>query len=254
MLKEIAPANLSGFFARFIISKLGGKAMECVDPNAQNVDVIIESLRQNIKPDNSKVVTGRLFARKPDRAKLTDFTEQAELLADALQRSLVIEGITMAKAREMTIEKTVELCRNSTRSDLVKSILAATKFDSPKEVVAKYVVEGTVEEKERQILQFRAQNKRGFNKGRGQYKNQKSNNGYQKNGQNYNSNNNSYFHNRNKSRGTGRGRGNYNNNYNHNQSQQYVRFTENLQGPSQDGRAGQQQPNQPVFIPFEHQN
>lgn len=211
MLKEIVPANLEAFFAKFVKSKLEGKAEESIPDNPQNVDVIIASLRQHIKPDNSKVVAGRLLALRPDRAKLTDFTEQAEMLADALQRSLIIEGITQSKAREMTIEKTVELCRNSTRSDLVKSILAATKFDSPKEVVAKYVVEANTEEKEKQVLQFKAQNKRGYNRGRGQYKNQKFNNGYQKNGQN-NYNNNSNFRGRNKFRGRGRGRGTYNNN------------------------------------------
>lgn len=248
MLKEIASANLGGFFAKFVISNLEARAMECVSPDAQNVDEIIASLRQYIKPDNSKVVAGRLLALRPDRARLTEFTEQAELLADAFQLSLIIEGITQAKAREMTIEKTIELCRNSTRSDLVKSILAATKFDSPKEVVAKYVVEGNTEAKEKQILQFNTQNKRGFNKGRGQYKNQKFNNVYQKNSQD-NFDNNSNFRGRNKFRGRGRGRGNYNN-Y-RNQSHQYVRFTENLPGPSQDGRAVQQHSDQPIYIPFQ---
>lgn len=253
MLKEIIPANLEAFFAKFTLSKLEGKARECVPDDVQNVDVIITCLRQHIKPDNSKVVAGRLLALRPDRAKLTDFTEQAELLADAFQRSLIIEGITHAKAREMSIEKTVELCRNSTRSDLVKSILAATKFDSPKEVVAKYVVEANTEEKEKQILQFKAQNKRGFNRGRGQYKNQKHTNGYQKNGHN-NFNNNSNSRGHNKFKGRGRGRGNYNNNnYNRNSSQQYVRYTENLPGPSQDGRAAQQS-DQQVYIPFQHPN
>lgn len=254
MLKEIVPANLEAFFAKFVKSKLEGKAEESIPDNPQNVDVIIASLRQHIKPDNSKVVAGRLLALSSDRAKLTDFTEQAEMLADALQRSLIIEGITQSKAREMTIEKTVELCRNSTRSDLVKSILAATKFDSPKEVVAKYVVEANTEEKEKQVLQFKAQNKRGYNRGRGQYKNQKFNNGYQKNGQN-NYNNNSNFRGRNKFRGRGRGRSTYNNNnYNRNSSQQYVRYTENLPGPSQDGRAAQQQSNQHIYIPFQQTN
>lgn len=249
MLKELVPANLDVFFAKFVISKLEGKAEDCISSNAQHVDEIIAALRKHIKPDNSKVIAGRLLALRPDRAKLTEFTEQAEKLADALQRSLVIEGITQEKAREMTIERTVELCRNSSRSDLVKSILAATKFDSSKEVVAKYVVEANTEEKEKQILQFRTQ-KRGFNRGRGQYKNQKFNNGYQKNGQINFTNNNSNYRGRGKFRGRGRGRGQYNN-YNRNHSQQYVRFTENLSGPSQDGRAVQQQQDQQIYIPFQ---
>lgn len=255
LLKEVVPNNLNRMFTKFVESKLEGKALDSIPQNPNSVDEIILALRTQIKPDNSKVVAGRLLALKPDRAKMSEFTEQAESLADALQRSLIIEGITQAKAREMTIERTVELCRNATRSDLVKSILAASKFDSPKEVVAKYVVEANTEEKEKQIFQFRAQNnKRGFNKNRGRFKNQKQNNynnGYNNN-RNFNNNSN-YRGGRGRYRGRGRDRGGYsNNNYQRNRPQQYVRYAENSPGPSQDGRAIQtQQPAQQVYIPFQ---
>lgn len=111
LLKEVVPNNLARMFTKFVESKLEGKAKDSVPQNPNTVDEIIEALKQQIKPDNSKVVAGRLLALKSDRAKMSEFTEQAELLADSLQRSLIIEGITQAKAREMTIERTVELCR-----------------------------------------------------------------------------------------------------------------------------------------------
>lgn len=57
-----------------------------------------------------------MLALKVDRSKMVDFNQQAETLAEAMQRSLIIEGISQAKAREMTIEKTVEVCRNAARS------------------------------------------------------------------------------------------------------------------------------------------
>lgn len=255
LLKEVVPNNLSKMFAKFVESKLEGKAKDSVPQHPNSVDEIIEALQQQIKPDNSKVVAGRLLALKADRAKMTEFTEQAELLADSLQRSLIIEGMTQAKAREMTIERTVELCRNATRSDLVKSILAATKFESPKEVVAKYVVEASVEEKEKQIFQFKASNsKRGFNKNRGGYKFQKQNN-YNNGYNNRNFNNSTYRGGRGKNRGRGRGRGGYSNNYQRNRPQQYVRYAENSPGPSQDGRANQSnqspQQTQQFYIPFQ---
>lgn len=131
--------------------------------------------------------------------------------------------------------------------------MAATKFESPKEVVAKYVVESNTEEKEKQIFQFKASNgKRGFNRGRGGFKNQKHgnyNNGYNNN---RNFNNSNYRGGRGKYRGRGRGRGSYSNNYQRNHSQQYVRYAENSPGPSQDGRANQtQQPAQQIFIPYQ---
>lgn len=151
LLKSVTAQNLNDVFLEFVISRLEGKALECIPPNPANVDVIINALEGNIQPDNS-----RLLALRPDRSKLADFTEQAEKLADSLQRSLIIEGISQSKAREMCIEKTVEVCRNAARSDLVKAVLASSKFESPKEVVAKYIVESSTEEKEKQILAYRA--------------------------------------------------------------------------------------------------
>lgn len=254
ILKEVVPDTLSAMFVRFIKSKLSGKALDIVPDATNSVNGIIGILKQKIKPDNSKVIAGRLLALRAEKANMTEFTDQAEKLADALQRSLIIEGISHEKAKEMTIEKTVELCRNATRSDLVKSILAASKFDSSKEVVAKYVVEANTEAREKQILQFKASNnKGGFNRDRGGYKNQKRgnyNNGYNNNNRNFNNPN--YRGGRGKYRGRGRGRGGYANNYQRNRPQQYVRYAENYPGPSQDGRADQtQQPAQEIYIPFQ---
>lgn len=257
ILKEVVPNNLAQMFFKVVKSKLTGKALDLIPNEINTVDGVIEILTGKIKPDNSKVVAGRLLALRADKSKMTEFTDQAEKLADVLQRSLIIEGITHDKAKEMTIEKTVELCRNATRSDLVKSILAATKFDSPKEVVAKYVIEGNTEEKEKQILQFKSYQKRGNGNGNGYNKNKNFRYSQNKNGnQNYQNYQNSNYRGRGKFRGRGRGRGSYNGNFNRNQSQQYVRYSENLGGPSQEGRASQTPPTQNVdgqifHIPFQ---
>lgn len=98
---------------------------------------------------------------KPDRSKLKEFSQNAEDLAEALQRSLIIEGIPHNERNEMAIEKTIEACRNAARSDYVKSVLAASRFDSPNEVIAKYLVENatetteTTETTEKQILAYK---------------------------------------------------------------------------------------------------
>lgn len=258
LLKEITAANLQQTLLSFILTRLEGKALECVPRNAADVDEIIAALETNIQPDNSKVVAGRLLALKPDRAKLASFSEQAESLAESFQRSLIIEGISQAKAREMSIEKTVEVCRNAARTELVKAVLASTKFDSPKEVIAKYIVESSTEEKERQILALRAyqrQNRRGNGSTFGNYRGRNGNNRNQ--GNRYNSNNrNSNNGNANRNSGYG-GQGNgdgyrgYNggsgnfgrnrgyNNYRNNQNSdnrngggnRNVRYTENFQAP-----------------------
>lgn len=266
LLKELSHDGLRAIFLRFIISKLEGKALESIPANPADVNEIITALSRQIQPDNSKVVAGRLLALRPDRSKLAEFSEQAEKLADSLQRSLIIEGISQAKAREMSIDKTVEVCRGAARSDLVKSVLASTKFDSPKEVIAKYVVESATEDKEKQILAYRAFQRQNNNRGnRGGYNHA---NRYHSNGNrgrdgtgnrfgnnysgrntysgrnNYGGNNRNYT-NRGSSNSNNRGRGNFfpspnnTNGYRSNENNRNIRYTENCEDPQPQLREAQ---------------
>lgn len=248
---------------KIVKANLGGKARECIPREPRDIDEIINALRRQIKPDNSKVSMGRMLALRLDRSKMTEFSTQADQLAEALERSLALEGISQDKAREMTVEKAVELCRNLSRSDLVKSVLAATRFDSPKDVFSKFIVEADTETKEKQILAYRQMQKRDNprgrgskgksnynNRGRGGYQNNYNGNG-QNGSRNYNNNYNGNFRSNSRGRGGGRGRGNYNNYQEHN-----VRYTENAGGP-QDWRANQnnqsQQGQRPNYqIPFQN--
>lgn len=91
----------------------------------------MDVLTKNIKFDNSKVLEGRILALKLSNNTAEDFAQKAENLADLLRCSLVFEGINPEKANEITIDKTVELCRSNTNSGLVKSVLESTKFDTP---------------------------------------------------------------------------------------------------------------------------
>lgn len=136
--------------------------------------------------------------------------EQAEELADALRRTFVIEGISAEKANEMAVEKTVEMCRASTRSDLVKSVLPSTTFEDAKTVIAKYIIETSAEIKERKVLAFNS------NRHQGNFRGQSGRGGYSANNWN---NRSSYsggnFDNRNgSSGGNWNGRGNWYNNGN----------------------------------------
>lgn len=135
-------------------------------------------------------------------------------------------------------------------------MLAATPFESSKDVIAKFVVESATEYKEKQILAFKQQQRRGnnprgrgFKNGRG-YQNNRNSNG---NFNGFNGNSNYRGRGQGRGRGNGRGRGSYNN-YNNNQ-EHYVRYTENASGPSQGWRAdhqNQQQQEQRQFqIPYQ---
>lgn len=257
LLKQVMGTH-ADILRQFVITRLEGRAREAVPEGAESVDAILNALKAAIKPDSSKVIEGRMLALRVDKSKIQDFTKQAEELAEALERSLIVEGISQAKAKSMAIDKTVEMCRQSARSDLVKSVLAATTFTNAKEVVAKFVVEAAVETKEKQILAFRAQQKRGngsrargFRGGRGNqggWRNQNGNNNYNNNGHNGNN-----YRGRG---GQGRGRGRSRNDYNNGYQDRYVRVAENAGGPPQGWRADQNQPQQQhsqqtPFIPFQ---
>lgn len=212
----------------FILTKLQGKAADCLSGEPASVEIIVNSLKEKIKPDNSKIIAGRMMAIRADRNNFTDYTKRTEELAEKLKTALVMEGIPNEKANEMTIEKTIELCRANTGSNIVKSVLASTKFDDAKDVVAKFIIESRTETTENNtVLAF---NTKYRNNGRnGQFIRNNYNNG------NYYRNNSNNFRPNNRGNYRGRGRGYYrgggqnfsNNNGNRNNNSNYSRGSQN---------------------------
>lgn len=274
LLKDVG-ANQLPTLKLFILARLSGKAQESVRKNPASVDEIVEDLKKYIKPDDSKIIESRLQALRFNTGKPQEFTKQAEELSESLQRTLILEGVSQEKAREMTVERTIDLCRQSSKTDFVRGIIASTSFQTPKDVLAKFIVENSKEKTEKQILSFRSQNFRTNNqnrqqngRGRGNFNGNRQGNHNNNNSQNNsnNGNNNSRNFRRgnrgNQSNYRGRGgyRGNYNNynNYNNNgnNNDRYVRvMAENYPGPS-NGRAEQEsaQANQPTILRLAQNN
>lgn len=167
----------------FAKSKLEGKAREYIPDSCKDIPDLIKILKDKLRPESSKIVEGRMLALRADRSTLQEFSRKAEELSEAFRRALVVEGIPLKKAEELTVDKTVELCRSNTNSDLVKSVLASSSFESPKLVIAKMITELNLETKEKQILSFRS--KSHFNKN----KNNNGNNKYSNNNTNKKNNN-----------------------------------------------------------------
>lgn len=258
-LLETVQGNHEKILTQFITTKLEGKALESVPSTPKNVKEIIESLRNAIKPDSSKVIESKMLALRLDNTKLQDYTTQVEQFAENLQRSLIVEGISQLKAKSMAVEKTIEICKKSAKTDIVKAVIAASSFNDPKEVLAKFITE-SAEIKEHKVLAYGKNNSnhgnkygnknyynnrgRGNNRGsfrgnfRGNYKGQHNNSYYRGNNRNYFQNN--Y-------------RGNHNG-YHNNSNNRYVRYAENISGPSETWRATI--PTQPIQYPNQdnHQN
>lgn len=80
----------------------------------------------------------------------------------------------------MAIEKTIEVCRRKTTSPLIKSVLKASVFESPKDVVVKLITQIDKTKAESQILSYQRSTSnwgRGnFNNARGRFNKFSSNN------------------------------------------------------------------------------
>lgn len=149
-----------------------GKASDLVKAHTvHDAQDIIDLLREKIKPENSDIVLGRFLALRADRGSLQQFQEKAEILAEKLRKAYIGEGMSMQLAQKTAVKKTIEMCRFSAKSMLVRSVLASTHFEEPKEVLAKFVTESNAESVESQILSFQRMNIRGRPNNRGNVNN-----------------------------------------------------------------------------------
>ncbi len=156
LLEDVTEAENIETLKNVILTKLEGKALEAVPERPATILIITEALKDKIKPDNSKIIEARILSLRNDNISSQDFSKRAEDLSDALKRALIVEGISQDKANEMAVDKTVEMCRANTRSNLVKSVLASSTFKDSKSVIAKFLVESNNNVKENQVLNFKS--------------------------------------------------------------------------------------------------
>lgn len=170
---------------KFIKSKIVGRAREMLPEKIEKVSDMTDELKSKVKADSSAVIEGRLTALRVSKGNFTKFAEEAEKLADAFRRSLIGEGFAKAKADELTIKKTKELCRRTARNESVKGIIATTVCTTPAEVIATLITESDIarkEKREQEAYQKRSQNKFKSNKYGKNNKNPKSDQKGQKKG------------------------------------------------------------------------
>lgn len=180
LLKTFAITDpLETLLVQFAMTKLSKRAIEIVPQNAKKIDEIIDALEGKIQDENSKVVEGKMAALRADRGNLQDYAKKAEDLADAFRRALISEGISLNKAEQMTIDRTVELCRDNAHNSIVKSVLASKQFNTPAEVISNYIVETSKTKQEAQVLAMRKfQTRNNNNNYRGGQRNQAQRGGF----------------------------------------------------------------------------
>lgn len=209
-------ANLKATLITFVKTRLEGKAREVIQEKPASVQDIIKTLKQKFKPENSKIVAGKIAALQIKNNNYSDFSKNVVELADALERTLISEGMTQAKAQEMAIEQTVDVCALNAKTDCARTVILSTQFSDPKDVVAKLIVVQNKEASTKQVLAYREQSNYRNNNHRGNFRgyyrgnnnnrgNNHSRNNYHQ-GRNYRGNNHNNYIGSNNHRG---------NNYNH---------------------------------------
>lgn len=124
ILKSLAEADQATLLVQIVKSKLTGIADQCVAESDTTVEAIITSLRSRIRPDTAEVIQGRLTALRIDKQSVEEFSQKVEALSGSFKRALIIEGLTEPIAHKMTIKKTIEVCREASRSDVVDAVLS----------------------------------------------------------------------------------------------------------------------------------
>lgn len=142
MLQSLATSDETKQFCfKYVKNRVRGRAEEYIPENCASIEQMIEILKSKIKPENSTVVEGKILSLRLQKGDYSKFAQEAEKLSEAFRRALVVEGITKTKAEEMTINKMVDLCRKTTKVEIVKSVLESTKFDTPADVIAKFITQ-----------------------------------------------------------------------------------------------------------------
>lgn len=73
----------------FIMAKLTGNALDCVPREPANIDEIVTTSQNFVKPEGSKVIAGRMMALRVDKANFSEYVKKTEELADCFKETFI---------------------------------------------------------------------------------------------------------------------------------------------------------------------
>lgn len=99
LVESLAEEPQKPLCLRLVKAKLEGKALECLPAEVTTVKDITDALQEQIKPESSKVVQGKIMALRLQKSDYAKFSKEAEELAEAFRRSLIVEGIPLFRTK-----------------------------------------------------------------------------------------------------------------------------------------------------------
>lgn len=134
LLKFAKTSDLKGILLSFAIAKLNKTTRSKITIKPRSIDSLIDALKIAVKHESSDVLEGRLLSLRSKT--MEEFAQKAEKLADSFRQALILEEVGPAKANEMAIAKTVQLCRSRTNAPDVKAVLRSTPFKTVEHVIS----------------------------------------------------------------------------------------------------------------------
>lgn len=140
----------------FVKTKLIGKARDIVG-DAHTLADIIRLLNENIKYENSSVISAKLLNIQEKPNAKQKFINEIEELSSKLQKAYITEGVPSAVAQKYVTDATVKSVSQNAVSDKAKIIVAAGNFQTVHDVLTKFATI-TPDLKESQICHIRHNN------------------------------------------------------------------------------------------------
>lgn len=138
LLENVATSQ-ENILRLFILSKVEGRALQAVSVSQNTIKEIKDSLKVNIRYDQSNLISAKIKALPYEKLSLLQFIDQCKTLALDYQRSLIDEGFTRSLANEETISKCLEICLTRARSNSTKLILHAASFNNIQDLLSKFL-------------------------------------------------------------------------------------------------------------------
>lgn len=232
---ELLNENVGGHMSSavtIIKTKLIGTARSYVT-NEDTIAKIVDVLKENIKPESSKLVSSKLLGLKQGNKSPNDYVKEIENLSASLKRAFLSEGVPVATAEKYSVEAVVKAVAFNSNNETVKSVLRSADFKTISDVTTKFMSATTDEATNKASVFYykRSGSHRGRKKGyRGGYQGHRG-------GANYGNHNDRNYDNRGQNEGYrsgngylgyGRRQNNYRGSRGNNQN---VRYTENSAAP-----------------------
>lgn len=138
----------------FIKSNIIGIASEAISAKEANTSVgkIIHALKHKCERSNSNLILGKMQRLRIVENNFVLFLNHLETLAKELIESLTIAGIPRHVANEISIKHTIKICREKSNFNQIKIILAGRTFKTIENVIAKFLLETIIHEREQKTI------------------------------------------------------------------------------------------------------